>query len=259
MQNSTELFSLLLRASIELRLQEVNTYNQLMAKYPNSRGKYQNRNRGPKGLRRNDRIRAAEVRVIGPEGTNLGVMPPRKALELAQKVGLDLIEVSPSARPPVCRILDFGKFLYEESKKQKDTKQASTKLKEIKFRVSIDQHDFETKLRRAEGFLDHGNKVKLTLQFRGRENEHRELGYERVKLASQELQGVASADSDPRLVGRQVTQILSPLPEAKRVLKFNAPDHQLDDHEDHDDHDDHEEHDDYQEEDFDHQEEEVKS
>ncbi len=217
-----------------------------MAKYPNSHGKYQNRNRGPKGLRRNDRIRAAEVRVIGPEGTNLGVMAPRKALELAKKVGLDLIEVSPSARPPVCRILDFGKFLYEESKKAKDTKQASTKLKEVKFRVAIGEHDFVTKLRRAEGFLDHGNKVKLTLQFRGRENEHRELGFERVKLAAQELAGVASADSDPRLVGRQVTMILSPLPEAKRVLKYNAPDHVLDESEDHDEDDfeeeEHEEH-----------------
>jgi len=205
-----------------------------MPKYPNSRGKYQNRNRGPKGLRRNDRIRATEVRVIGPEGTNLGVMAPRKALELAKKVGLDLIEVSPSARPPVCRILDFGKFLYEESKKAKDTKQASTKLKEVKFRVGIGEHDFVTKLRRAESFLDHGNKVKLTLQFRGRENEHRELGFERVKLAAKELQGVASADSDPRLVGRQVTQILSPLPEAKRVLKFNASDHAFDESEEHD-------------------------
>ena len=87
--------------------------------------------------------------MIGPEGTNLGVMPPRKALELAQKVGLDLIEISPAARPPVCRILDFGKFLYEESKKQKETKQQSTKLKEVKFRVRIGDHDFETKLRRA--------------------------------------------------------------------------------------------------------------
>lgn len=208
-----------------------------MPKYPNSRGKYQNRNRGPKGLRRNDRIRAAEVRVIGPEGTNLGVMAPRKALELAKKVGLDLIEVSPSARPPVCRILDFGKFLYEESKKAKDTKQASTKLKEVKFRVAIGEHDFVTKLRRAEGFLDHGNKVKLTLQFRGRENEHRQLGFERVKLAAKELEGVATADSDPRLVGRQVTQILSPLPGAKRVLKFNKPDHQMEDHEEHEDED----------------------
>ena len=91
-----------------------------MAKNQNSRGRYQNRNRGPKGLRRNDRIRASEVRVIGPEGTNLGVMSSKKALELAQGVGLDLIEISPGAKPPVCRILDFGKYLYEESKKNKD-------------------------------------------------------------------------------------------------------------------------------------------
>lgn len=173
--------------------------------------------------------------MIGPEGTNLGVMAPKKALELAQKVGLDLIEVSPAARPPVCRILDFGKFLYEESKKQKDTKQHSTKLKEVKFRVSIGSHDFETKLRRAEGFLNHGNKVKLTLQFRGRENEHRELGFERVKLAASELTGVATADCDPRLVGRQVTMILSPLPEGKRKLKFNSPGHEYDDSEEDED------------------------
>jgi translation initiation factor IF-3 len=215
-----------------------------MAKYPNSRGNYNNRNRGPKGLRRNDRIRAAEVRVIGPEGTNIGVMPPKKALELAQKVGLDLIEVSPAARPPVCRILDFGKFLYEESKKNKDNKQHTTKLKEIKFRVSIDSHDFETKLRRAEGFLNHGNKVKLTLQFRGRENEHRELGFERVNQARDELIGVATADSDARLVGRQVTMILSPLPETKRKLKFNLPDHEYDERDDSDEVDDHDDHED---------------
>ena len=203
-----------------------------MAKYPNSRGRYQNRNRGPKGLRRNDRIRAPEVRVIGPEGTNLGLMPSRKALELAKSVGLDLIEISPGAKPPVCRILDFGKYLYEESKKNKDTKQNTTKLKEIKFRVRIDEHDFETKLRRAESFLDHGHKVKITLQFRGRENEHRELGFERVSQAAKELAGVATVDAEPRLVGRQVTVTLSPLPANKRVLKFNHPDHEYDDQDD---------------------------
>lgn len=210
-----------------------------MAKYPNSRGRFQNRNRGPKGLRRNDRIRASEVRVIGPEGTNLGVMPPKKALELAKKVGLDLIEISPGARPPVCRILDFGKFLYEESKKQKETKQTSTKMKEVKFRVRIGEHDFETKLRRAEGFLYHGNKVKLTLQFRGREMEHKNLGIDRVNMARDELVGVATADMDARLVGRQVTMVLSPLPEAKRKLKFNQSsddfgEHDVDDSEEHD-------------------------
>jgi translation initiation factor IF-3 len=199
-----------------------------MAKYPYSRGRHPNRNRGPKGLRRNDRIRATEVRVIGPEGTNLGVMQSKKALELAKKVGLDLIEISPGARPPVCRILDFGKFLYEESKKQKESKQTSTKMKEIKFRVSIDQHDFETKLRRAEGFLYSGNKVKLTLQFRGREMEHSELGIQRVNLARDELEGVSTADMDARRVGRQVTMVLSPLPEGKRRLKYNDSDADFD-------------------------------
>lgn len=210
-----------------------------MPRYPNSRGKY-NRNRRPRGPRRNERIRASEVRVIGPEGTNLGVMPPAKALALAKKVGLELIEVSPTARPPVCRILDYGKFKYEESKKQKDSKTHTTKLKEVKFRVKIDQHDFVTKLRRAESFLDHGNKVKLTLQFRGRENEHKQLGVERVKMAADELTGVSTADSDPKLVGRQVTQILSPLPESQRNLKFNAPHHQPEDIEDEDEIEEHE-------------------
>ena len=219
-----------------------------MAKNQNSRGRYQNRNRGPKGLRRNDRIRAPEVRVIGPEGTNLGIMTPQKALELAKSVELDLIEISPGATPPVCRILDFGKYLYEESKKNKEAKQQTVKLKEIKFRVRIDDHDFETKLRRAESFLDHGNKVKLSLQFRGRENEHRELGVERIALATEELSGVATADAEPRLVGRQVTVTLSPLPEDKRVLKFNDPDHEYEDQDDsNEDEDEAYEEDDYEE------------
>jgi len=158
----------------------------------------------------------------------LGVMEPQKALELAKKVGLDLIEISPQARPPVCRILDFGKFLYEESKKQKENKQVTNKLKEVKFRVSIDQHDFETKLRRAEQFLFRGNKVKLTLQFRGRENEHKQLGFERVNLAASELSGVSSPDSPAKLVGRQVGIVLSPLPVQKRELKYSLEDDVLD-------------------------------
>ncbi len=206
-----------------------------MAKYPNSRKRFHNRNRGPKGLRRNDRIRAPEVRVIGPEGTNLGVMSPKKAFELARNVDLDLIEISPAARPPVCRILDYGKFLYEESKKQKDSKQSGTKMKEVKFRVRIDRHDFETKLRRAEGFLYNGNKVKLTLQFRGREMEHKELGVERVNMARDALEGVATADTEARLVGRQVTMVLSPLPESKRKLKFNLPGDDFDEQDEADD------------------------
>ena len=202
-----------------------------MARYPNLRNKNFKRNRGPKGLRRNERIKASEVRVIGPEGTNLGVMDPSKALRLAKNVGLDLIEISPQARPPVCRILDFGKFLYEESKKLKDNKPVKNKLKEVKFRVSIDQHDFETKLRRAEQFLFRGNKAKLSLQFRGRENEHRQLGFERLNLAASELSGVSVPDNPAKLVGRQVTIVLSPLPVQKRQLKFSLPDDEFDESE----------------------------
>ena len=163
-------------------------------------------------------------------------MSPKKALELAKKVGLDLIEISPGARPPVCRILDFGKFLYEESKKQKESKQTTTKLKEVKFRISIDVHDFETKLRRAEGFLFNGHKVKLSLQLRGRENEHPELGVERINQARDELSGVSSPDGEARHMGRQVILIVSPLPEGKRQLKYNRPDDDFDDSDDAEDH-----------------------
>ncbi len=147
-------------------------------------------------------------------------MPPREALRIAKEAGLDLIEVSPTARPPVCRIMDFGKFLYEESKKKKDSKQHTTKLKEVKFRVRIDEHDFMTKIRRAEEFLFEGNKVKLTLTFRGREMEHTDLGFERVNTAVETLNHVGTPDAPPKLVGRNITMIVSPLPENKRQLKY---------------------------------------
>ncbi|MGJ3241348.1 MAG: translation initiation factor IF-3 [Opitutales bacterium] len=188
-------------------------------------------------MRRNERIRAPEVRVIGPEGKMIGIMSPKKATALAKEVGLDLIEVSPSAKPPVCRILDYGKYLYDESKKKKDNKSTSSKLKEVKFRISIDPHDLETKLRRAEGFLYHGNKVKVTLAFRGREMEHKDLGFERVRNAVQQLSHIAVMDAEPRLVGRQITLILSPVPANKRVLKFNAEDDDLDEEPEDDDQD----------------------
>jgi translation initiation factor IF-3 len=183
-------------------------------------GRRFNRNRGRQPrIRRNERIRAPEVRVIGPEGKMIGIMSPKKATALAKEVGLDLIEVSPSAKPPVCRILDYGKYLYDESKKKKDNKSTSSKLKEVKFRISIDPHDLQTKLRRAEGFLYHGNKVKITLAFRGREMEHTDLGFERVRAAVKE----------PKLVGRQITLILSPVPANRRKLKFNAEDPEIED------------------------------
>lgn len=150
----------------------------------------------------------------------IGVMQTKKALELAKSVGLDLVEVSPNSRPPVCRILDFGKYMYEQSKKQKESKSTSQKLKEVKFRVKIDTHDYLTKIRRAEDFLDKGNKLKLTLMFRGREMEHTDLGFETIKRAINDLQTMATADNDPRLAGRNISVTLSPLPAGRRKKKF---------------------------------------
>ena len=199
----------------------------MASNYHGRRGRH-SRNQGSKYLRRNERIRVPEVRVIGPDGKNYGIMAPREAMRIAKDAGLDLIEVSPTARPPVCRILDYGKFLYEESKKKKDSKQHTTKLKEVKFRVRIDEHDFMTKIRRAERFLYEGNKVKLTLTFRGREMEHQELGFERVNMAAKTLEHVGSPDAPPKKVGRNVTMIVSPLPENKRHLTFAVDDEEGD-------------------------------
>lgn len=175
-------------------------------------------------LRKNDRIRAREVRVIGPDGKQVGILQTIDALKLAKQYGLDLVEIAPTAKPPVCRILDFGKFMYEESKKKKESAHHTTKIKEVKFRVRIEQHDYMTKLRHAEEFLYKGNKVKITLQFRGREMEHTGLGMDVVRRAISDLALVGHADSEPRLAGRTINVIMSPLPQAKRKLKFNEPD-----------------------------------
>ena len=190
------------------------------------RGSRSRRNYVPR-VRKNDRIRAREIRVIGPDSKQIGVMTPAEALAIAKKAGLDLVEISPSARPPVCRILDFGKYQYELAKKEKESKQKKTssgKVKEVKFRVRIETHDFMFKVKHAEEFLGKGNKVKLTLQFRGREMEHKDLGFETVNRAVKELEHIGHRDSEPRLSGRMISTMLSPLPEKDRVYKFNHPD-----------------------------------
>lgn len=175
----------------------------------------------PQKNRKNDRIRALEVRVIGPDGKQIGVIPTREAIELAKQHGLDLVEVSPTARPPVCRILDFGKFMYEQSKKGKDAAKAPTvKLKEIKFRINIDKHDYETKVRHAEEFLNKNNKVKVTLSMRGREMERQHLGFEVVKRAILDLAGMGTHDGDPKLAGRNIIVMITPLAAARRKPKF---------------------------------------
>lgn len=174
-----------------------------------------------KEIRVNERIRAREVRVInGLTNEQIGVLPIEKAIEKARGMGLDLIEVAPNAQPPVCRILDFGKFRYDLAKQEKEKKNTAGKVKEVKFRVNIDEHDYYTKIRHAEEFLDKGSKVKINLQFRGREMVHQELGMEVVNRVKADLATMAHVDMEPKLVGRAISMTLSPLPANKRRRRF---------------------------------------
>jgi len=174
-----------------------------------------------KDIRINERIRAREVRVIiAATNQPLGVLRLDEAIRKARSLGLDLVEIAPNAQPPVCRIVDFGKFRYDLSKQDKDKKQTATKVKEVKFRVNIDEHDYITKVRHAEDFLDKGNKVKVHLQFRGREMAHQDLGMLVVKRVREDLADMAHVDMEPKLVGRAIGMTLSPLPAGKRHRKF---------------------------------------
>ena len=190
-----------------------------MVKKPGGNKRYQqNRNY----IRKNDKIRAREVRVIGSDGEMLGVMPQEEALKIAKSEGLDLVEVAASARPPVCRILEFGKYKYELSKNKRNKEKTSKRIKEAKFRPRIEEHDYMTKVRRSEKFLHQGNKLKITLMFRGREMEHINLGMDLVKQAIKDLSGVGKADDQPKLNGRFIIVTLSPLPKNQRSLRFNS-------------------------------------
>ena len=187
-------------------------------------GSYQRRNVDPfAAIRRNHRIKVPQVRVISPEGKQLGVIDTAKAVTLALEVGLDLVEVAPNATPPVCRIMDFGKYVYEESKKTSHSQSTASKIKEIEFSARIEQNDFFTKLRHAEEFLAHGNKVKLRLKFRGREMAHTEIGFDVIKRGMAELSGMGHPDSEPKLLGRNIHVMLTPLPVNKRKPKLHVP------------------------------------
>ena len=172
-------------------------------------------------IRRNHRIKAEQIRVISPEGKQLGVLATGKALQLAQQFDLDLVEVAPNVTPPVCRIMDFGKYMYEESKKHSHVRTTASKIKEIEFSVRIEHNDFLTKLRHAEEFLDHGNKVKLRLKFRGREMARTEMGFEVINRALTELATMGHPDGTPKLTGRNIYAMLTALPVNKRKLKFH--------------------------------------
>jgi translation initiation factor IF-3 len=160
----------------------------------------------------NNTIRATEIRVIGADGEALGVIPTSKALELAEQQQLDLVEVSPTAIPPVCRIMDYGKFKYQQSKKLQEAKkkQVHVEVKEIKLRPKTDDHDLMFKIKHVRRFLEEGNKAKVTLVFRGREITHMDIGRAVIERFASELQDVAVVESQPRIDGRNMFMIVAP-------------------------------------------------
>ena len=193
----------------------------------------------------NDRIRAPRVRVVAPDGRQLGIMNTREAVAKAQAVGLDLVEIAGQVDPPVCKIIDYGKYKYEQSKLKKQKSKSATRMKEVKLRVGTGQHDYNIKMGRAEGFLDANHKCRFVLQFRGRENAHKDLGFVVLNRIIEDLKTIGQVDQPPRLNGRAVAMILSPLPQHQRKRKFHLFHGELME-EDDDDHDE-----DVEEEDFD--------
>lgn len=163
-------------------------------------------------FRINKRIRALNVRVIGADGSQVGVITTKEALLLAEKVKLDLVEVAPNSSPPVCKIIDYGKFRYDQTKREKENKKAQhqVKVKEVKLKPNIDEHDFMTKQKRARAFLEKGNKVKLSCFFRGREMAHPEVGKEVVRKMCEDLEDVAQPESSLKMMGRSLIVILAP-------------------------------------------------
>jgi translation initiation factor IF-3 len=168
-------------------------------------------------VRINRAIRVKEVRVIDPEGKQLGIMPLAEALRAAANYDLDLVEVSPKSDPPVCRIMDYGKFKYQQQKKAHDAKkkQAVAHLKEVKMRPKTEEHDFQFKLRHIERFLKEGNKTKITIVFRGRELAHPDLGRNMINRVVEETKEYGRVEQDPRFEGRNFIMILAPLQSLK--------------------------------------------
>ena len=157
-------------------------------------------------------IKNPEVRVIGAEGEQLGILKTSEAIRQAREIGYDLVEVAPTADPPVCRIMDYGKFKYEQSKKEHRMRlnQKSTQVKEVKFRPRTDKHDMETKVRQIRDFLEEGNETKVTVMFRGREMANQELGFKAIQKVIEELKGAGNIESPPRMEGRNLYMVVAP-------------------------------------------------
>ncbi|WP_419181853.1 translation initiation factor IF-3 [Paracoccus stylophorae] len=164
------------------------------------------------GPRVNERIRVAEIRLIGPEGENVGVVSPSVGLEMARESGLDLVEISPNATPPVCKVMDLGKFKYEQQKREAEArkKQKVIDVKEVKFRPGTDTHDYDVKMRNVMKFLEGGDKVKVTLRFRGREMAHQDLGLELLNRIRDDVGETGKVEAMPKLEGRQMVMMIAP-------------------------------------------------
>ena len=174
---------------------------------------YFQRRTKPKGPRSNERIHAMEVQVINSDGKNLGIVPTKEAIVLAKEQGLDLIEISPKANPPVCKIIDMGKYRYDLQKKANKAKrkQKIVNLKEIKLRPGTEIHDYTFKLKNAQKFLEKGDKVKFTVRFKGREMQHTQLGSELMKRIKNDVSKVGKVEVESRLEGRQMVMIIQPI------------------------------------------------
>ncbi|MEQ8293598.1 MAG: translation initiation factor IF-3 [Roseovarius sp.] len=149
---------------------------------------------------------------MGPEGENIGVVTPEKAMDLAFEAELDLVEISPNATPPVCKIMDYGKYKYEQQKRESEArkKQKVIEVKEVKFRPNTDTHDYDVKMRNVVKFLEHGDKVKVTLRFRGREMAHQDLGRELLHRVAGDVEGIGKVENMPKMEGRQMIMIIAP-------------------------------------------------
>ena len=164
------------------------------------------------GPRANERITAKEIRLIGPNGENVGVVTPERGLELARAADLDLVEISPNANPPVVKVMDLGKFKYEQQKREAEArkKQKTIEVKEVKFRPNTDTHDFDVKMRSVMKFLDNGDKVKVTMRFRGREMAHQNLGLDLLKRVEDAVGEAGKVENRPKTEGRQMTMMIAP-------------------------------------------------
>ncbi len=180
---------------------------------PNFKPNYFQRRSKPQGPRANERIRALDVQVISSSGSNLGTLPIKKAIEIAKEEGLDLIEISPNANPPVCKIMDIGKYKYDLQKKANNAKkkQKIVSLKELKLRPGTEIHDYNFKLKNAKKFLSKGDKVKFTVRFKGREMQHIELGKKLMSRIIEDTKEVAKIETHPKFEGRQMIMVIQPI------------------------------------------------